>query len=614
MNSNKISLKNVLFVLIALVSLAGIILISTSEPIGQKAQAANGFGSKTVGGNNGTVVRVTNLNDSGTGSLRGAISQSNRNIVFDVEGTINLLSDLEIRNLANITIDGSTAPGKGITLKNNGLVIRSSHDIIVRHLRIRDTSNDSLLVWNGSYNVIIEHNSLTNGGDETLSITENTRDVTVAWNIIGSTRSDWTTKSAGTLVANFNQAPVTNLSLHHNLWTNLLQRSPQISTAGLFDMRNNVIKEWASYGTRIRAGGYGNIINNVYESAGKPHNALILVADGTLDAGQVHVSGNIHKNGTNINALSTKSSPYETAPINTDPAEKVEQIVLGNVGALPRDNIDIQLAGASAPECNDLIDNDEDNKIDFPSDPGCSSSTDNDESNPTTDNNPPTANAGPDQTIEVNQSITLNGSGQDPDNDPLTFQWDFLDGIVSSGATAIRTYTSVGTYNATLTVTDSKGATSMDSVVITVIAPSVAPGTNIALKKPSTQSSTYSKYYASYAVDGKNNVISLTKHNPTPWWQVDLGSIQKIDIIKIWNHTKYTTRLSNYYVLVSDTPFASTNISNAINQPGVWSQYETKPAGYPTTLSPNRTGRYVRIQNTNTGYLQIAEVQVISGK
>ena len=64
---------------------------------------AEGHGRYAKGGRGGNIVHVTNLNDSGTGSLRSAVSKSNRIVVFDVAGVIALRSPLDIK--ANITIE-----------------------------------------------------------------------------------------------------------------------------------------------------------------------------------------------------------------------------------------------------------------------------------------------------------------------------------------------------------------------------------------------------------------------------------------------------------------------------------------------------------------------------
>jgi subtilisin-like proprotein convertase family protein len=110
--------------------------------------AAGGGGAAAGGGRgtNGTVYHVYNLNDSGPGSLRDAVSATNRTVVFDVSGTINLLSPLVITN-SYLTIAGQTAP-HGITVAGQMTTVQFAHDVIIRDLRFRPgVATNVAVVW-----------------------------------------------------------------------------------------------------------------------------------------------------------------------------------------------------------------------------------------------------------------------------------------------------------------------------------------------------------------------------------------------------------------------------------------------------------------------------------
>ena len=121
---------------------------------------AQGWGRFATGARNGgSVYHVTNLNDSGTGSLRDAVSQPNRIVVFDVAGVIRINSRIVFKN--NLYVAGQTAPGEGITVFGDGVSFSGADNIIVRYMRFRmgavgTKDKDCAGVANGQ-NMIFDH-------------------------------------------------------------------------------------------------------------------------------------------------------------------------------------------------------------------------------------------------------------------------------------------------------------------------------------------------------------------------------------------------------------------------------------------------------------------------
>ena len=176
---------------------AGAIMLSSAASMSAQDAllafpGAEGFGRYATGGRGGEIYHVTNLNDSGTGSLRDAVSKPNRIVVFDVSGVIHLKSRLTFKN--NLTILGQTAPGEGVQVYGNGVSFSNANNIIVRYLRVRmgvngDSGKDAAGVASG-HDMIFDHMSVLWGRDENFSVSSDTKgtgpaNVTIQNSIIG---------------------------------------------------------------------------------------------------------------------------------------------------------------------------------------------------------------------------------------------------------------------------------------------------------------------------------------------------------------------------------------------------------------------------------------------
>lgn len=164
--------------LLALTCVAGIAWAAEPAARTPAFPGAQGWAAHTTGGRGGDIVRVTTLAAEGPGSFSEAVSRKGRRIVvFEVGGVIDLgVKTLRITE-PHLTIAGQTAPAPGITLIRGGIDI-ATHDVIVRHLRVRpgDTGAarrsgvdfDAISTVAG-HDIIVDHCSLTWATDEGLS-------------------------------------------------------------------------------------------------------------------------------------------------------------------------------------------------------------------------------------------------------------------------------------------------------------------------------------------------------------------------------------------------------------------------------------------------------------
>ncbi|RAQ52760.1 pectate lyase C [Aspergillus flavus] len=223
---------------------------------------AEGFGANAVGGRQGEVYVVSNLNDSGEGSLRDAVSQPGRIVVFTVGGVIEITDRIVVSK--QVTILGQTAPGDGITVYGNGWSFSNADDAIVRYIRIRmgkggSSGKDAMGIADGK-NMIFDHISVSWGRDETFSINGDVSNVTIQNSIIAQGLE---THSCGGLMQTDG-----GVSLFRNLYIDNKTRNPKVK--GVNEFTNNVIYNWGGGGGYIAGGSDGesnvNVIGNYFIS------------------------------------------------------------------------------------------------------------------------------------------------------------------------------------------------------------------------------------------------------------------------------------------------------------------------------------------------------------
>ena len=225
---------------------------------------AQGWGRFATGGRTGKVYHVTNLKDSGSGSLRDAVSQPNRIVVFDVAGVIRINSRMTFAK--NLYVAGQTAPGEGVTVYGDGVTFSGADNIIVRYMRFRmgavgTKDKDAAGIANGQ-NMIFDHCSFSWGQDENFSINWDSKgsapqNITLMNSIVGQ---GLMTHSAGGLM----QAD--NITLYRLLLVDNSTRNFKVK--GINQYVNNIVYNWknAAYnmGGDSQGTSYVNIEGNMF--------------------------------------------------------------------------------------------------------------------------------------------------------------------------------------------------------------------------------------------------------------------------------------------------------------------------------------------------------------
>ncbi len=320
---------------------------------------AEGYGRFARGGRGGKVVVVSNLNDSGPGSLRAAVENEigPRTIVFNVSGLITLKSRLNITD-PYVTIAGQTAPGKGICIRHATFGI-TGNDVIVRFIRVRlgkpNVSYGGMGLTGCDYS-IVDHCSISWTMDEAFS-SRGAKNITLQRTLISE---------ALNVAGHHNYPPgkphgfAASIggdigSFHHNLLADNYGRNWSLAGGvngngqytGRMDIRNNVVYNW---GTRATDGGANevNFVNNYYKpGAGTTFFYALNAQHEGYGSGmqRYYFKGNVmpgvfkeknEKRGRKIsgevNYATYVNSPFFPAHVTTQTADNAYKNVLSDVG------------------------------------------------------------------------------------------------------------------------------------------------------------------------------------------------------------------------------------------------------------------------------------------
>jgi pectate lyase len=315
---------------------------------------AQGFGKKATGGRNGHVYHVTTLADSGAGSFRDAVSASDRFVVFDVGGYIDLVTAVSVKS--NITIAGQTAPGGGIGFRGGEISFANSSNIICRFVRVRpgsetESTDDDALSLYRAQNVMIDHSSFEFG----------------PWNDIDGVSDDWQNHPVtditiqDSLIADptgqqfgaHTESVSSQWAWYRNVFANSHNRNPLAKVNTVF-VNNVLYNDSAGYTTHTSTSFQHDIVNNYFvfgpASTGTDNTWF------QIDQNQsIYYAGNLKDSNLNGTLDGAATTPYwyqgtgtvlarawssettATPPLDTASGARV---AISLAGTLPRDPVD----------------------------------------------------------------------------------------------------------------------------------------------------------------------------------------------------------------------------------------------------------------------------------
>lgn len=323
----------------ARVALVVLVVLAAVVPQGARAQETGpiaqlgyaGVNGGTSGGLGGPVVRVS----TGTGIHEALCSRvaSDSPLVIEVEGTIahgntegvSGLScnagggdeRIELKDVSNVSIVGV---GGGALFDQLGIHIRSSSNIVLRNLHVRNVKKSGSPVSNGGdaigmesdvHNVWVDHCTLEASGGESagydglFDMKAGTQYVTLSYSVLlNSGRGGL----VGSSDSDDDNGPVT---YHHNVFQNLDSRTPLLrhGTAHAF---NNHYTGITKSGMNPRIGGRIKVENNYFERARDPLGTFY-----TNEMGAWEVSGNVFASTVTWSRAGDKNHPAGPKPTST---------------------------------------------------------------------------------------------------------------------------------------------------------------------------------------------------------------------------------------------------------------------------------------------------------